>query len=203
MAIVYIYHSRFSREHLHALQRDPPHNDGTPGFSEAVVAAAYRPEWYDNCSHDYENMCYAWSEWKKYGITRERLQPDLPGNIILAMNRNVFPPQQLQPWLEACARELGWEKYGELCENRGGPPRLPTLGERLMYSVLNWEPEIIGVVVERIRWSRTEVEPHYLPLLDLIKNESEEDRENYVAAMLYAEVDDAEIDNNEIDNENN
>jgi hypothetical protein len=191
MAIVYIYHSRFSREHLHALQRDPPHNDGTPGFSEAVVAAAYRPEWYDNCSHDYENMCYAWSEWKKYGITRERLQPDSPGNIILAMNRNVFPPQQLQPWLEACARELGWEKYGELWENRGGPP---TLGERLMYSVLNWEPEITGVVVRRIRQTREEIEANYQPLYDLLMHEH--DDEHYVAAMLYADA--PEI----IDNEN-
>jgi hypothetical protein len=198
MAVVYIYHSRFSREHLHALQRDPPHNDGTPGFSEAVVAAAYRPEWFDNCSADYEKMCYDWSTWKRYGNMRETIQPDWHSNLLITMSRDLFSPRPLQPWLERCARELGWEKYGELWENRGGPPRPPTLGERLMYSVLNWEPEIIGVVVERIRWSRTEVEPHYLPLLDLIKNESEEDRENYVAAMLYAE-----IDNNEIDNENN
>jgi hypothetical protein len=200
MAVVYIYHSRFSREHLHALQRDPPHNDGTPGFSEAVVAAAYRPEWYDNCSHDYENMCYTWSDWKKYGITRERLQPDSPGNIILAMNRNVFPPQQLQPWLESCAHELRWGKRNDVWQYLDEPLRL-TLGDQLMSSVLNWEPEITGVIMRRIQQSRAEIEADYRPLYDLLMHESDEDNEHYVAAMLYADA--PEIIDDENNNENN
>ena len=181
---------RFSRAHLVALRRQLltgalPNQPEARGFTEARMAEAFEPLEYGGyeCTEEADEMHMHWYSWKEMGERKERMQPGQCINTITCVSRNYFPPRPLKPWLEACARELGWEKAGDYWIKSGAPPE--TLCEQLMCSVLNWVPDTVGALMQRISQTNAELYPVYVPLVQLLKHEKLHDPANYVATMFY------------------